>query len=186
MRRARRSIVIGIVAVVCSAAMGLGLPLRHAARATTVTAFSGHRVGIQVGDRAPDFRLSAYPSNRPLSLSAYRGKPVFLNFWASWCGPCNVEAPDIMMAHHRFGKSVAFLGVNVLNFDRLQDVQRFIVKYHLDYAVVLDSKGTVQKQYRIVGYPTSLFINRRGVIVGRVLGQLSRKQLSAYLAKISS
>ena len=122
-------------------------------------------VGIQVGMQAPDFTLRTL-TGESFNLYAQRGKPVFLNFWGTWCPPCVAEMPDIQKLQNTMGDSIHIVGIGVRD-TRIQEI-RFITRYGYTWTFVLDSTGEVSNAYEVSGYPTSLFLDAKGVIV-RVL-----------------
>jgi thiol-disulfide isomerase/thioredoxin len=130
---------------------------------TPVTA--GREVGLREGDLAPDFEFSTFDGTR-MRLSDLRGKPVFVNFWASWCGPCRAELPTLetkLREHEADG--LVILGVNT--GERLQTAERFLDKLGVKLtAYVYDPAADVGKRYGIPGLPTSYLVDSNGVITG--------------------
>lgn len=139
----------------------------------------------KVGYHAPSFSLPKFPDNQPISLADYQGKPVFINFWATWCPPCQAETPDLVKAYSKYGDKVQFIGVNLTSQDSLTDVTAFIKKYGIKYPTALDTKGTVAQQYQALAIPTSFIINRQGIIVDRYVGALTPQVLEWELQRIS-
>lgn len=137
------------------------------------------------GSQVPLFSLPSIAGHQTVSLSAYRGKPLFINFWASWCGPCQQETPDVVKAYATYGKKVAFIGVNLTSEDTVKDAEAFMKKYHIPYQVLTDSAGNVANQYAIVGIPTSVFVNRNGMITATYVGSIPMKTLLTDLSKIA-
>jgi len=143
------------------------------------------RVAPLTGYRVPPFSLPGFPDSKPISLADFQGKAVLINFWASWCPPCQSETPDLVKAFAKYGDKVQFVGVNLSSQDSLQDVTAFIKKYGVEYPVVLDTKGTVAQQFQTMAIPTSFFVNREGIIVERYVGAITPQVLEADLQKIS-
>ena len=142
-------------------------------------------VSPMTGYRVPPFSLPSFPDSKPISLADYQGKPLLINIWASWCPPCQAETPDLVKAYANYGDKVRFIGVNLTSQDSLPDVTTFIRKYGIKYPIVLDTKGTVAQQYQAMSIPTSIFVNRQGIIVDRVVGEITPQILEADLQKIS-
>lgn len=138
-----------------------------------------------VGYQAPAFSLKSFPDSKPISLADYQGKPIFINFWASWCPPCQAESPDIAKAYAKYGDKVQFIGVDLTAQDTLPDVTAFLEKYGIKFPIALDTKGTVANQYQVMAIPTSFFVNRQGIIVDRIVGAITPQILEADLEKIS-
>src|SRR5690606_12601177 len=114
-----------------------------------------------VGFRAPDFEAHTVEGD-VLRLSDFRGRPVMLNFWATWCEPCRVEMPEIQRAHEHYGERVAMIGVNVREPGDL--VRTFVEAHGYTWRFVLDPQSVVAERYRLRPIPTSFFIDGSGVI----------------------
>lgn len=142
-------------------------------------------VAPMTGYRVPPFSLPSFPDSKPISLADYQGKPVFINFWASWCPPCQAESPDLVKAYAKYGDKVQFIGVDLTSQDALPDVTAFLEKYGIKYPIALDTKGTVAKQYQVLAIPTSIFVNRQGIIVERYVGAITPQVLEGDLQRIS-
>ena len=129
---------------------------------------------------APSFTLAnlANPSNQ-VSLSAFRGKPLVLNFWASWCVPCRTEMPLLERAYRAEKGKVQFLGVD--SNDTPSAGLAFYDHVHVTYPAASDPKGSVATRYGLFGLPTTVFISPSGKIVGRFVGQLHANTLLAAL-----
>ncbi len=143
--------------------------------------------GSLIGHPAPDFTLPilsggalgsegmvaggspARPAADRLSLRGLRGRPVVLNFWASWCAPCRAETPLLVRLHRVYGpRGVVFVGVDTE--DEAADARRFIGQYHVDYTIVASSSEKLMAAYAIPGLPTTIFIGPDGVIRDREVG----------------
>ncbi|UQZ82796.1 Sporulation thiol-disulfide oxidoreductase A precursor [Paenibacillus konkukensis] len=91
-----------------------------------------------------------------------REKPLLINFWASWCGPCLEEAPDLKRVYDKYGGQFDLYSVNVTREDQLDDVKRFVKQHELAFPILLDSEGTTAEMYRILVVPTSFLVDRQG------------------------
>lgn len=121
-------------------------------------------IGVQIGQIAPDFTLQTLSGAR-VRLWSLRGHPVMLNFFASWCVPCNEEAPELAKVG-RTARGLHLIGVDMTGSEAsLKAVQNFVTKYHLPYPVLLDLNNVVSNKYEITYAPTTYFINRQGVIM---------------------
>ncbi|MGB9722676.1 MAG: peroxiredoxin family protein [Chloroflexia bacterium] len=117
------------------------------------------------GQEAPDFALPAL-TGETLRLSDFRGRPVLVNFWNSWCPPCRTEMPELQRVHEALGDRVVILAVNLLYpEDRPEDVRAFAQEQGLTFPILLDSDGRVTVDYRVASLPTSFFIDGRGKII---------------------
>lgn len=137
------------------------------------------------GFPAPDFALMQLGGGE-VRLSDYRGRPVLINFWASWCPPCRIEMPELVKSYesHRDEGFVIF-GVNLTHLDTLPDVEAFVEEFHISFPVLLDERGLVaERLYRLRGLPMSVFVNRAGVVVRIHYGALSQGQLEEYVREI--
>jgi thiol-disulfide isomerase/thioredoxin len=102
-------------------------------------------------------------------LSEYKGKTVFLNFWATWCPPCRAEMPSMEILYQRFrGKGLEFLAVDIQESNK--DVADFMKEYKLTFPMALDSTGKVSGNYGIQGIPTTFIIDRDGKIIAAAVG----------------
>ncbi len=131
------------------------------------------------GDPAPSFRSELLSGEGQLSLEELRGKPILLNFWASWCDPCKEEAPMLREAHQRYGDEVVFVGVDIR--DARSDAVRFAEKHQLDYVHVRDEDGTISDSFGLTGQPETFFIDEEGEILEHVPGPLFRDSLFQLL-----
>jgi cytochrome c biogenesis protein CcmG, thiol:disulfide interchange protein DsbE len=123
-----------------------------------------------VGHPAPDFVLQTL-DGEPVRLSDFRGKPVILNFWASWCGPCRAEIPALQAAWQKVEGDAVILGVDVQENPRI--VSAFAIERGMTYPIVLDASGEVYRSYRIYALPTTYFIDARGIVSELYTGALN-------------
>ncbi len=138
----------------------------------------GLAVGLREGNLAPDFEFSAFDGKR-MRLSDFRGRAVFLNFWATWCGPCRAELPDMQTIRERFeAQGLTVIGVNFAeSFNR---ADRFIKELDVTLSVLaFDPAGAIGRAYEVRGMPTSYFIDASGRITRVVVGQLSPRVMEA-------
>ena len=134
------------------------------------------------GAIAPDFTLETLDGDT-VSLSDYRGQPVVLNFWATWCTPCREEMPllqETYEAHQDAG--LVILGVNVR--EDPEAVARFLQEVGVDFPSVLDPNLAVVERYRVTSLPMTFFIDREGQLRTLVVGGMSKTILDERLATI--
>ena len=138
--------------------------------------------GPKVGDRAPDFTLRTL-DGKTVRLSDYRGTPVVLNFWASYCHPCRQEFPLFrgQLAEHR-GEFVV-LGVDTK--DITSDARAFAKDQHATWPILEDSSNAVGQAYGIAAVPQTFFIRRNGTIAQRYYAQIPDDDFATELAKIT-
>jgi cytochrome c biogenesis protein CcmG, thiol:disulfide interchange protein DsbE len=153
-------------AVVCSTA-GCG---RQAADS------SGSPEAARVGWPAPNWSEASIPGPR-LSLASLHGKAIYLNFFATWCPPCNEEAPSIAaLARTYASRGLQVVGVDVLENER--KAATFRSEHRLTYPVLVD-EGTLRAQYRVNGLPVHVFIDRGGIVRKIIVGELSPAAMRA-------
>jgi cytochrome c biogenesis protein CcmG, thiol:disulfide interchange protein DsbE len=115
-----------------------------------------------VGDEAPAFRL-ATAEGRTISLDALRGQVVYVDFWASWCGPCRRSFPWMNELQQRYGgRGVAVVAINV--DAKREDADRFLRQYPATFAVVFDAAGGTPRAYDVKAMPSSYIVDREGRI----------------------
>jgi peroxiredoxin len=130
---------------------------------------------------APNFELKNI-SDEVVSFDEYRGKPVLLNFWATWCAPCRIEMPVFQDSFDEYGGDLSVIAIN--NAESKEDVQDFVDEFGLTFDFLLDPDAEIQEIYQINGYPTTFIIDSDGVIRVRHIGLISDDQLERYLTKI--
>jgi thiol-disulfide isomerase/thioredoxin len=135
----------------------------------------------KIGAPAPDFTLPGLDGT-PVRLSDLRGKTVLINFWATWCGPCRKEFPELVKLAQQHGdRGLVVLAVNVS--ESRDDVAHFAQEFGATFPIVLDSDSNVVQSYRLIGLPTSLFVDRDGVLRAQQLGPLTEANLTAKLGQ---
>ncbi|WP_416396530.1 TlpA family protein disulfide reductase [Allohahella sp. A8] len=116
---------------------------------------------------APDFQLPVLNSDSTQSLSEYRGMIVYVDFWASWCGPCRKSLPQLSKLRNELVEAGDF-EVLAINLDaKTEDATRFLSQFPVSYPVLLDPKGKTPEAYGLVGMPTSYLIDQKGNIVSK-------------------
>lgn len=124
----------------------------------------------QEGFIAPEFTLSGLNATE-FTLSEFRGRPIVINFWASWCPPCRAEMPAFQQAYHEFlSKDLIIIGINATNQDQLTAVEEFIKINKLTFPILLDRSGSVSSSYNLYSLPTTIFIDRSGTIQKIIIG----------------
>lgn len=141
-------------------------------------------IGTQVGQIAPDFTLQRLNGSGTVRLWSLRGEPVWLNFFASWCPPCNAEAYDLAQTAKK-SRGLHVVGVDLTASESsLAKVDAFVAQYGISYPVLLDRSGSVANRYGVQAIPTSFFIDRQGVIRAEVSLPLYPALIKKYLQKI--
>jgi peroxiredoxin len=142
---------------------------------------SGQAYGLEPKDAAPPFTLSD-TNGKSVQLSDFKGKKVILNFWATWCPPCQKEMPDMQAFYEKYGNDVQLLAVNLTSSEGSKKaVSKFLKEKQFTFRVLLDDQDTVgSKKYRVSTIPTSYFIDEQGKIVQRVNGPMTLKQMETF------
>ena len=148
-------------------------------------AASGAGAQLPVGTAAPEIDLRTLGGAR-FQLSALRGHPVIMTFWGTWCPPCREEFPELAQlhrTHHAAGLEI--VAVNQGDQERrTSDVQHFVDELSLPFTVVIDPRGRSRRNYRLIGLPTTVFVDTSGVIRRVVSGPLGPQQLTLGLEAI--
>jgi cytochrome c biogenesis protein CcmG/thiol:disulfide interchange protein DsbE len=130
---------------------------------------------------APTLTLERLDTGEQVSLSDYRGRPVVVNFWASWCIPCKDEAPELQRTYEKYrSQGLVVLGIDAQDFR--QDAKRFAKRYGITYPILYDGRGSTLGKWGVSGFPETFFVDRSGKLVGeRIQGGIdSERNREAY------
>jgi peroxiredoxin len=136
---------------------------------------------LAVGNLAYDFQLQDL-NGRSVSLTDFRGQPVIVNFWATWCAPCRIEMPELQATYEKYKDDG--LVILALDQDESPEIVRsfFYDEFGLTFTPLLDVEQEVAQQYGVFNFPSSFFINADGVITAIHRGPALQSQLEEYLA----
>lgn len=134
-----------------------------------------------IGHAAPPFALREVGTGQTINLAQLRGRPVVLNFWATWCGPCYEEHPTLVANARAMQPGVQFLGV--VFQDTEEKIQKFLNERGRAYPTVVDDAGKTAIAYGVGGVPETFFLDSSGTIVAKFSGPLNDQQLQANLQK---
>ena len=168
----RRAVIAGVLILLGLLALGT---LQQGTR--------GSIAGALIGTTAPDFTLTTFDGD-VVRLDDFRGRPVVINFWASWCPPCRTEAPAldrVARAERAAGRAV-FLGIDVR--DQEESARRFLADFSVTYPTGPDS-GNVEASYQGIGIPFTVFVAADGTIARTWIGPLDEKQLTTIVDEIA-
>lgn len=126
---------------------------------------------LEPGDAAPSLEAPMLDGDATLALDDLRGKPVLLNFWASWCVPCEAEARYLEAAHEAYGAEIEFVGVNVK--DARSDALAFVDRYDVGYTQVRDEDLEWYDSFGLTGQPETFLIDSDGEVVEHVTGEFT-------------
>lgn len=124
---------------------------------------------------APDFELEALDGTKIKLSEAIKDKNVILNFWATWCGFCVIEMPDLEELQKNYADDLLILAINV--GETKEKVQGFVDENNLDLTVVLDEDMKVNNTYGVRSYPTTIAVNKKGEVIGGYVGMLTYAQM---------
>ena len=125
---------------------------------------------LTVGKPAPDFSLPDL-NDKTVRLSDYRGKVVFLNFWATWCKPCREEMPSMEVLHKNFERDgFVVLAVSIDRVTTKKDIPPFVNSMNLTFPILVDSWGQTDKRYKLMGVPETYIIDQEGILREKVIG----------------
>lgn len=155
----------------------------HKAAAPVQASSNALKEAAKVGFLAPDFTLTEANTGKLVHLASLRGKPVWLNFWATWCHACVEEMPDMKKAYAQYkDKGLVILGVD--DDEPRDDVNNFTKSNGYDWTFLLDPGGAVIDSYLVDAIPTHWFVGKDGVLKAVQIGSVPASEIQRYLAKI--
>ncbi|MDQ6423303.1 TlpA disulfide reductase family protein [Paenibacillus sp. LHD-117] len=178
----RKIAALFTIAFLCA---GLGLFQyfqQDASGAAEVSSPSGFKP--KAGFEAAAFSLTGM-DEKPYKLEQGNedGKLMFVNFWASWCGPCEMEAADLQKLHENYGDVMTLYGVNSTNYDKERSARAFVEEHGLTFPILMDREGAVTKLYKVNTFPTSFLIDSNGVIRERINGVITYAEWERLIQK---
>ncbi len=177
-------LILAAIATVFGFGMGLIIVSGHSTADNPVIVIPTSDVHqLAVGSPAPDFALRTF-SGQTVSLKDLRGKRVLINFWASWCGPCQRETPDLQSAYNQLrGQNVVFVGIGTQ--DETANLKKFVDDNRVTYTIIEDPLGKVGDTYGVLGLPTTVLIDSNGVVRKVFTGEVKQDQVVEELKKLS-
>ncbi|MGH9013217.1 MAG: TlpA family protein disulfide reductase [Acidimicrobiia bacterium] len=139
--------------------------------------------GTPRSGQAPAFELEDLrEADRTISLASYRGRPVVVNFFASWCAPCRREMPAFQSVYQKVKGEVAFVGID--NQDIRSDGLALLEETDVTYPAGFDPEGKAARDFGILGMPTTLFISADGEMLEQVTGEMTEERLLATIDRL--
>lgn len=120
-----------------------------------------------------------------VTFAGNQTKLQLVNFWASWCGPCIIEAPDLVKLHNNYADKVTIYAVNSTKYDREREARSFVEEHDYQFDVLFDRDGILTDMYMVNTYPTSFIIDQEGIIRERINGVISYEEWERIIAKWS-
>lgn len=133
--------------------------------------------GAKAGLLAPPFELKGLDSKQTYKVGGTREKALMLNFWASWCDPCKMEAATLNKLAKSYQDELDVYGINVTKYDTVKDAKSFVETFKLSFPILMDQDGAVYDLYKGMAFPTNVLIDKNGVIQEIILGILSEEEL---------
>jgi thiol-disulfide isomerase/thioredoxin len=144
------------------------------------------------GKQAPNFTLEDLAGKR-VSLASYKGRPLVVDFWATWCGPCKVEIPWFEKLHDQYaGQGLEIIGVSADDLDKddpaklfteKRDISDFVTKMHMNYPILIDAASIADSYGGLDALPTTFFIDKNGKIVASTVGLAPRDEIESDIKK---
>lgn len=139
---------------------------------------------LQPNRKAPPFTLPDINTGEPVSFEQFKGKTIVLNFWSSWCRPCQEEVMELNRFYEDFGDSVVLIGINV--WDDKGKALSFMEKYRIRFPVLYAKNSPITVDYGINGVPETVIIDREGIIRFHFKGPITYEILREYIGKAES
>ncbi len=163
-----------IIAIVVIALIGATL-YQHWTSKRDAAASLQAKASAKPGSAAPALQLNNL-EGQPFEVGGKRDKPLLLNYWASWCLPCQKELPDLQWLHEHYSDKLDIYGINATVHDELNLVQLKVKEFGLEFPIILDPDGEGLDLYKVAAIPMSFLIDKDGIIVD-VLYVLEREEL---------
>lgn len=135
--------------------------------------------------RASDFEVTNTEGQK-VKLSDFFGKPIIVNFWATWCNPCKTELPEFNESYKKYGKEIEFLMVNLTDGynETVENAKEFVKQNSYEFPLYFDTEYSATNTYRIYSIPRTLFIDKEGNILKSYTGIINKENLEKYIEKL--
>jgi thiol-disulfide isomerase/thioredoxin len=144
---------------------------------------SGDEFAYKKEYQAIDFEV-LNETGEMVKLSSYFGKPIVVNFWATWCGPCQAEIPEFIDAYEKYGEDVEFLMVNLTDghTDTVESVKEFVNENKYDFPLYFDTEYSASNAYQVYSIPQTLFVDEKGNIQNLYIGMIDSRVLESEIS----
>lgn len=184
MRYMRKSSWVLLLSIILIG-VGIWSNQSHAEGEGTGTVKISDEEAPRIGYMAPSFVLEDINGQQTYQVGGKREKVLFLNFWASWCGPCQEEAPDLVKLYAKYKSDLDMYSVNVTSSgDTLAKARSFVEEHAMINPVIMDTNGKVFESYNGIAFPTNFIIDKQGVVREVFIGMRSSKQLERLIQQL--
>ncbi|MCQ6560931.1 TlpA family protein disulfide reductase [Paenibacillus mendelii] len=122
-------------------------------------------------------------NDQVVAVAGKRDQLLLVNFWASWCGPCELEAPDLQELSEEYKGDMVLYGINATSYDKERQAREFVEEYKFTFPILMDREGKAADLYKITTFPTSLIIDNEGIVRERVTGVISKQEWQSKIEK---
>ncbi|MFC4100047.1 TlpA family protein disulfide reductase [Paenibacillus xanthanilyticus] len=176
----RTLLLLAVILVLTGAALYQNQSKGAAGNATAAS--SSSEAKPKPGYTAPALSLPNL-DEQSVAIGGQSDKLTLLNFWASWCYPCELEAPDLQELSEKYADRMVLLGVNSTKLDKERQAREFVDQQKLTFPILMDREGTATDLYKINTFPTSLIIDQNGVVRERVQGVITKAEWEDKIEK---
>ncbi|MBN2984777.1 TlpA family protein disulfide reductase [Cohnella algarum] len=175
MRMKRNLAILGLVIIAVAAVLWWNQSGGEADRNDSAAATSGAggealKVEPVEGSLAPSFSLATIDEQTQYDVGGPRDKALIINFWASWCGPCDLEAPDLQAIYDKYKDKLDLYAVNATKYDTVRGAKDFVKEKQITFPVIMDTDNKAGDLYKVYSYPISFIIDKNGVVRERIEG----------------
>lgn len=118
------------------------------------------------------------------TLESYKGKVLIINFWASWCGPCQKEAPHLKAFYDNMPDNVELLAINITSSEIRKNIEKFIHLYDLKFPIFLDLDKSLEKSFKVLTYPTTFIVDSDGTLKYTIKGPINENELKKLVSNL--